>query len=110
MRFGLYLNPQTPGPEDDARVLDEVLGQVDLAADVGFDSVWLTEHHFTGYNVYSDPVILATAISQRRKIDLGFSIAVAPFHHPIRFVTQCNILDNLSGGRLTIGIGPGNSP
>jgi alkanesulfonate monooxygenase SsuD/methylene tetrahydromethanopterin reductase-like flavin-dependent oxidoreductase (luciferase family) len=110
MRFGLYLNPQTPGSGDDARVIDEVLGQVDLAADVGFDSVWLTEHHFTGYNVYSDPVVLATAISQRRNLDLGFSIAVAPFHHPIRFVTQCNLLDNLCGGKLTIGVGPGNSP
>ncbi|MFN8533284.1 MAG: LLM class flavin-dependent oxidoreductase [Dehalococcoidia bacterium] len=110
MRFGIYLNPQTPGPEDDGRLIREVLGQVDLAADLGFSSVWLTEHHFTGYNAFSDPLLLATAITQRRPLELGFSIAVAPFHHPIRFVTQCNLLDQLSGGRLIVGVGPGNSP
>ena len=63
MRYGIYLNPQTPGRADDTRILNEVLGQVDYAAARGFDSVWLTEHHFTGYNVYSDPLLLAAAIS-----------------------------------------------
>ena len=111
MRVGFYINPQTPGPEDDGRIIDEVLGQVDLAEQIGFDDVWVTEHAFTGYNAYSDPLMLATAISQRnRKLKIGFSVAVVPYHHPIRFVTQCNLLDRLSGGRLVIGIGPGNSP
>lgn len=110
-RFGIYVNPQTPGPGDDGRVVREVLGQLELAESVGFEDAWLTEHHFTGYNAYSDPLIMGTAISQRaRKLNIGFSLAVVPFHHPIRFVTQCNLLDQLSEGRLIIGIGPGNSP
>ncbi|MFN8534083.1 MAG: LLM class flavin-dependent oxidoreductase [Dehalococcoidia bacterium] len=111
MRVGFYINPQTPGPEDDGRIIDEVLGQVDLAEQIGFDDVWVTEHAFTGYNAYSDPMMLATAISQRnRRLKIGYSVAVLPYHHPIRFVTQCNLLDRLSGGRLVIGIGAGNSP
>lgn len=111
MRFGIYVNPQTPGPADDGRVIREVLGQLELADEAGFDDAWLTEHHFTGYNAYSDPLIMATAVSQRTKrLNIGFSLAVVPFHDPIRFIIQCNLIDQLSEGRLIIGIGPGNSP
>lgn len=111
MRYGIYLNPQTLGPEDDGTLLSEVLGQVDLAEQLGFSSVWLTEHHFTGYNGFSDPIVLAAAISQRaRSLTLGFAVAVAPFHHPIVFAEQCNLLDQLSGGKVVVGIGAGNCP
>jgi alkanesulfonate monooxygenase SsuD/methylene tetrahydromethanopterin reductase-like flavin-dependent oxidoreductase (luciferase family) len=111
MRFGVYLNPQSLGPEDDGAVIGEVLGQVDLAERLGFSSVWLTEHHFTGYNGFSDPIVLAAAISQRaRALTLGFAVAVAPFHHPLVFAEQCNLLDHLSGGKLVVGFGAGNCP
>lgn len=110
MRFGVYLNPMSRSPEDDGPLIRELLGQVELAETLGFQSVWLTEHHFTEYNAYSDPIVLATAISQRTALDLGFSIAIAPLHHPIRFVEQVNLLDQLSQGRLTVGVAPGNSP
>jgi alkanesulfonate monooxygenase SsuD/methylene tetrahydromethanopterin reductase-like flavin-dependent oxidoreductase (luciferase family) len=111
MRFSFYLNPQTPGPEHDTRVLNEVLGQVDLAQRLGFSDVWLTDHQFTGYNVFSDPLTLAAAISQRnRGMRLGFAVAVVPLRHPIQFVTQCNLIDQLTGGNFVIGVGAGNSP
>lgn len=111
MRFGLYINPQTPGPDDDGRIIDEVMGQIELAEQLGFEDVWLTEHHFSDYNAYTDPIVLAAAISQRTtKMTIGFSLAVVPLHHPVRFATQCNLLDRLSNGRLIIGVGPGNCP
>ncbi|MFN8534402.1 MAG: LLM class flavin-dependent oxidoreductase [Dehalococcoidia bacterium] len=111
MRFGLYVNPQTPGPDDDGRIIREVLGQVELAEQLGLTDVWLTEHHFTGYNAYSDPVTLAAAIARSTtRMTIGYSLAVVPFHHPIRFVTACNLIDQISEGRLYVGIGPGNSP
>ncbi|MFN8534277.1 MAG: LLM class flavin-dependent oxidoreductase [Dehalococcoidia bacterium] len=111
MRFSIYLNPQTPGPDDDGRVIDEVLGHVDLAERLGFSDVWLTDHQFTGYNAYSEPVTLAAAITQRnRSMQIGFAVAVLPLRHPITFVTECNLLDQLSRGRLIVGVGPGNAP
>jgi alkanesulfonate monooxygenase SsuD/methylene tetrahydromethanopterin reductase-like flavin-dependent oxidoreductase (luciferase family) len=111
MRFGLYINPQTPGPEDDGRIIREVLGQIEFAESLGFEDVWLTEHHFTGYNAYSDPVTLAAAIAKATtRMTIGYSLAVVPFHHPIRFVTACNLIDQISEGRLFVGVGPGNSP
>ena len=92
-------------------MLAEVLTQVDLAERSGFSDVWITEHHFTGYNVYSDPITLAAAISQRNpSLRIGFAVNVVPLSHPIRFATRCNLLDQLASGNLVVGIGPGNSP
>ena len=111
MRFSYYLNPQTPGPDDDERVLDEVFGQLELAQSMGFTDAWITEHHFTGYNVYSDPTTMAAAVSQRVPgMRIGFAVAVVALTHPIRFVTQCNLLDQLTKGKLIVGIGSGNAP
>lgn len=109
MRLGIYLNPQTPGPEHDHRVMGEVLDQVELAETLGFDDVWLTEHHFSGYNTYTDPLMFGMAVAQRTKrMRIGFSMAIGPLYHPLRFVTACNVLDWMSQGRLVVGLGPGS--
>ncbi len=111
MRFSFYLNPQTPGPDDDERVIDEVFGQLELAKSMGFTDTWITDHQFTGYNVFSDPITMAAAISQRVPgLRIGFAVAVVPLLHPVRFVTQCNLIDQLTKGNFVAGIGPGNSP
>ncbi len=111
MRFSLHLSPQTPGPDDDERVLDELFGQLELAKSLGFTGTWLTEHQFTGYHVFSDPMTMAAAISQRVPgLRIGFAVAVVPLTHPVRFVTQCNLIDQLTKGNFTVDIGPGNSP
>ena len=110
MRFSYYVNPQ-PDNNSDRSFINELLEQIKLAEQQGYNDVWLTEHHFTGYNVYSDPIILAAAISQiAPSLNIGFSVNVAPFHHPVRFATQMNLLDQLTNGKITVGIGPGNSP
>ncbi|MFN8534084.1 MAG: LLM class flavin-dependent oxidoreductase [Dehalococcoidia bacterium] len=110
MRSSIYVNPQTRGPTHDRTLIREVLGQVDLAEHLGFSDVWLTEHHFSNYNAYSDPMMLASAISQRNtSLRIGFSLAVVPLHHPVRFALQANLLDQLTDGRVVIGIGPGNA-
>ena len=111
MRFSFYLNPQTPGPDQDGQLIGEILNQIDEAESYGFSDVWLTEHHFTGYNVYSDALTLAAAITQRNpSMSLGFAVSVVPLQHPIRFATQINLLDQLSNGQIIIGLGPGNAP
>jgi len=111
VRFSFYLNPQTPGPDDDERVLDEVFGQLEYAKSLGFTDTWITDHQFTGYNVFSDPTTMAAAVSQRVPgLRIGFAVAVVPLMHPVRFVTQCNLIDQLTKGNFIAGVGPGNSP
>ncbi|MCL6649975.1 MAG: LLM class flavin-dependent oxidoreductase [Chloroflexi bacterium] len=111
MHFGCYVNPQTPGPEHDYIITRDALRECELAEELGFSGVWLTEHHFTDYNSYADPVVLSAALSQRlRRVRIGYSIAILPLHHPIRFAIQTALVDNLCEGRLIVGIAPGNGP
>jgi alkanesulfonate monooxygenase SsuD/methylene tetrahydromethanopterin reductase-like flavin-dependent oxidoreductase (luciferase family) len=111
MRFALYLNPQTRGPEDDAHVIDLVTRMSVEADRLGFTAVMLTEHHFTGYNTFSDPFVFGAYLApQLRQARVGSSIVVTPLHDPLRFAEHCNLLDQLTRGRAIIGVGPGGSP
>jgi len=87
--------------------------QLDLlaAADpLGFDSVWINEHHFDSWGgLMSAPALVLAGLSQRtRRIRLGTSIAVLGLHHPLDVAEQMATLDLMSGGRLEFGIGRGS--
>ena len=111
MRFSLYINPQTRDPDDDLKVIDAVTRQAVAADEAGFSAIYLTEHHFTGYNAFSDPFMFGAYLApQIQRARLGLSVAVPPFHHPLKFVEQCNLLDNLTRGRAIIGVGAGGGP
>jgi alkanesulfonate monooxygenase SsuD/methylene tetrahydromethanopterin reductase-like flavin-dependent oxidoreductase (luciferase family) len=111
MRFALYLNPQTRGAEDDASVINLVTRMSIEADRLGFTAVMLTEHHFTGYNTFSDPFVFGAYLApQLKQAWIGSSIAVTPLYDPLRFAEHCNLLDQLTGGRAIIGVGPGGSP
>jgi alkanesulfonate monooxygenase SsuD/methylene tetrahydromethanopterin reductase-like flavin-dependent oxidoreductase (luciferase family) len=111
MRFALYLNPQTRGPEDDRQIIDLVTNMSIEADRLGYSAVMLTEHHFTGYNTFSDPFVFGAYLApQLKQAWIGSSIVVAPLHDPLRFAEHCNLLDQLSHGRAIVGVGPGGSP
>jgi alkanesulfonate monooxygenase SsuD/methylene tetrahydromethanopterin reductase-like flavin-dependent oxidoreductase (luciferase family) len=111
MHFGWYINPETSGPEHDSRHIAEVLEQAKRAEELGFRAIWITEHHFTPYNTYSDCLLLAAHLAALTpRLWLGFSLAVLPIHHPIRFAEQANLLDQLTHGRIIIGVGSGYGP
>src|SRR2546423_4016003 len=99
MKFGWLTLGQSPAPEQDANSILELLDQARLAEDLGFDGVWLTEHHFSGESIYSDPVPFAAALCMRtRRIRIGFAVLQLALHHPVRLAVQLSLLDNLSGG------------
>ena len=111
MRFALYINPQTRGPDDDLKVIDAVTEQALEADERGYAAIYLTEHHFTGYNAFSDPFMFGAYLApQIKQAWIGFSVAVPPLHHPLRFAEHCNILDNFTRGRAIIGVGVGGGP
>jgi alkanesulfonate monooxygenase SsuD/methylene tetrahydromethanopterin reductase-like flavin-dependent oxidoreductase (luciferase family) len=78
----------------------------------GFDAFFMPDHHFTGYMpVASDPMMFAAYLLGRFPgIYLGFSVTSVPLHSPVRFVERVNILDQLTQGRLLVGIGSGTTP
>jgi alkanesulfonate monooxygenase SsuD/methylene tetrahydromethanopterin reductase-like flavin-dependent oxidoreductase (luciferase family) len=81
-----------------------------IADRVGFDYYWLTEHHFgtEGAELSTNPLQIGTAMAAlTNKIRLGQLANIVAFHHPLRLAEQIAILDNLSGGRVEVGLGRG---
>jgi alkanesulfonate monooxygenase SsuD/methylene tetrahydromethanopterin reductase-like flavin-dependent oxidoreductase (luciferase family) len=108
MKFGWLTLALSPTPDEDAVRIDQQIAQVCAAESLGFSDVWLTEHYFTGESLYNDALLFAAALTMRTTtIRIGFAVLQMPFHHPIRLAVQLALLDNLSKGRIDVGIGKG---
>lgn len=111
MKFGIMnLFPGGWG-DDDRRVYTDTLAEIEAADEMGFDSVWLAEHHFSRYGILGDPLQFGAAIAARTKqIKIGTAVCVVPFHHPLRLAENALALDGMSDGRLILGLGRGYQP
>ena len=108
MQFGWLTLALSPSGDEDAARIHQQIEQVCYAENLGFSDVWLTEHYFTGESVYNDAVVFAAALAMRtERIRIGFAVVQMPFHHPVRLATQLALLDNLSKGRIDVGVGKG---
>ena len=110
MKFGDFLFPESRSPETDYDVVNDALAEAELAERLGLHSVWLGEHHFDGVCTFADPMTFGGAVVARTsRIRVGFSAVQTAFHHPVRLAEQIALLDNLSGGRITVGTARGSS-
>src|SRR5277367_2717179 len=108
MKVGMALNMLCQDGRSDASVVGEHLAMGDLAEPLGFDSLFALEHHFTGYAMSPAPTQLLSYYAGRTKrIALGTSVIVLPWHDPIRVAEQIALLDILCGGRCLFGFGRG---
>jgi alkanesulfonate monooxygenase SsuD/methylene tetrahydromethanopterin reductase-like flavin-dependent oxidoreductase (luciferase family) len=110
MKFALFI--LASWTENDAahqrRIYQEALEQVRYAEALGFDSVWIAEHHSSRYGIFPSLMpILAHIAAQTTTIRLGAGVSVLPFHHPIRLAEEAAMVDVLSDGRLNFGVGEG---
>jgi alkanesulfonate monooxygenase SsuD/methylene tetrahydromethanopterin reductase-like flavin-dependent oxidoreductase (luciferase family) len=111
MRIGLFHSVQWPEGSDQRDRYAQALAQACRADELGFDSVWLTEHHFSRHGIVSDSLaVLAHLAARTATVRLGTAVSVLPLHHPLRFAEAAATVDQLSGGRLDIGIGRGYQP
>ncbi|WP_085991183.1 LLM class flavin-dependent oxidoreductase [Oceanobacillus senegalensis] len=110
MEFGMfYVLESTDG--EYKRIYDEMLGQIEFSEELGFDSVWLAEHHSTSYGSMPNPAVAMAAIAERTKrIKIGSLISVLPLGNPIRIAEDYAMADIISGGRLQFGVGRGYQP
>lgn len=111
VRIGLGLfTGQVPARSDRsfAREYADTLELVRLAEQIGFDSVWVSEHHGSsdGY-LPSLLVMLAAFAAVTERIALGTGVVLTPLHDPIRLAEDVAVVDQLSGGRLRLGLGIG---
>ena len=108
--FGLYYDFRCTDPEPAAltRRWAEILEQVSWAEQLGFGSVWISEHHFVDDAYASSTLTLAAALAARTEaMWLGTNVMVLPVHHPLRLAEEALTVDALSGGRLRLGVGMG---
>jgi len=98
------------GQPGDAAVYASEYRLADRTEQLGFDSVWSVEHHFNGYAMCPDPLKFLTYVAARTsRVKLGSMVIVAPWHHPIRVAEDISVLDQISGGRVILGMGRGVS-
>jgi alkanesulfonate monooxygenase SsuD/methylene tetrahydromethanopterin reductase-like flavin-dependent oxidoreductase (luciferase family) len=90
----------------------QVLEQVQLAEELGWECFWFTEHHFVPYGgpVPNPSVIMAAAAARTSRIRLGSAVSILPLRHPLQTAEDYAMVDVGSGGRLDFGIGIGNTP
>ncbi|MEW6298735.1 MAG: LLM class flavin-dependent oxidoreductase [Thermodesulfobacteriota bacterium] len=112
MKFSLLYELEMPKPWTPRREYEtywEALAQIQLADEVGFDTVWEVEHHFlVEYSHSSAPEVFLAAASQRtRTIRIGHGVTLLPFpyNHPIRVAERVAALDIVSNGRVEFGTG-----
>ena len=112
MKFGLFYEQQLPKPwndGDEQTLFDNALDQVELADKLGFDHLWVAEHHFLPeYSHSSAPEMFLAAATQRTKrIRLGHGIVQATTNQAPRIAERIATLDVLSHGRAEFGLGEG---
>ncbi|MDT5340489.1 MAG: hypothetical protein QOD90_5994 [Mycobacterium sp.] len=108
-QFKLGFFTQVPSPADRParRTYEELVESIVAAEEIGYDSVWIGQHHFSPEDggVPSPLVVLAAAAARTKRIHLGTAVIALPFEHPIRLAEDLAVLDEISDGRVQIGLG-----
>jgi alkanesulfonate monooxygenase SsuD/methylene tetrahydromethanopterin reductase-like flavin-dependent oxidoreductase (luciferase family) len=87
------------------------LEEVELAERIGIDQIWFFEHHLLPNGPAPSPnLLIAAAARTTSRIRFANMVNILPFHHPLRVVSEAAMLDNLTGGRLDLGLGRGLRP
>jgi len=109
LKFGIFDHLDTDGSPLGS-FLENRLRLLALIEQAGFPVYHLAEHHSTPLGMASSPsVFLAAAIQRTHRIRLGPLVYVLPLYHPLRLYEEICMLDHLSGGRLTVGVGRGGA-
>jgi limonene 1,2-monooxygenase len=111
LRFGVFLAPFHPTDESPSLLLQRDLGLAEQLDRLGYDELWVGEHHSGGYETIASPeLFLAAAAERTRDIRLGTGVVSLPYHNPLMVAGRIVQLAQQSRGRIMLGVGPGQLP
>jgi limonene 1,2-monooxygenase len=111
LRFGIFLPPYHRTDQNPSLAIRRDLDLVASWDQLGFDEVWVGEHHSGGMELIASPEqFLAAAAMRTNRIRLGTGVVSLPYHHPFMVAQRIVLLDHLSMGRAMLGVGPGALP
>ena len=110
MKFGIFDHLDTTD-EPFQRFYENRLRYVEAADKAGIMSYHIAEHHTTPLGLAPSPSVYLSAVAQRtKKLRFGPLVYIVPQYHPLRLIEEISMLDQMSGGRLELGLGRGVSP
>jgi alkanesulfonate monooxygenase SsuD/methylene tetrahydromethanopterin reductase-like flavin-dependent oxidoreductase (luciferase family) len=106
-RLGFFTQVPSPADQPARGTYDELVESIVAAEEIGYDTVWIGQHHFSPEDggVPSPLVVLAAAAARTKRIHLGTAVIALPFEHPIRLAEDLAVLDEISDGRVQVGLG-----
>ena len=111
LRSGVFLAPYHADDESPTLQIRrdlELATQLDL---LGFEELWVGEHHSASFETIGSPeIFLAAAAERTQRIRLGTGVVSLPYHHPFMVADRLIQLDHQTGGRVMLGVGPGQLP
>ena len=111
MRFGVFLAPHHPIGEHPTLQIRRDLDLAEHLDKLGYDELWVGEHHSGGWETIASPeMFLAAAGERTTHIKLGTGVISLPYHHPFNVAQRIVQLDHLTRGRAMLGVGPGALP
>ena len=104
----IFQNPMRDQGTADYEVYQNDMALALMAEDLGFESVWGVEHHFTDYTMTPDVTQFLAAVGGAcKKVKLGTMVIVLPWNDPMRVAEKVSMLDCMSDGRVILGVGRG---
>lgn len=111
MQFAAFALGGSSAREDPELVYRRVIEYAIAAEALGYDAVWFAEHHFSNYGYIPNPLLMATKVAaETSKIRVGTAVLVLPFWDPLRVAEDIAMTDQLTGGRLEVGVARGYQP
>jgi limonene 1,2-monooxygenase len=108
LKFGVFLPPMHKVGLKPNLAIRRSVELIEILDRLGYDEVWVGEHHSGGVEILASPeLVIAAAAERTKQIRLGTGVISVPYHHPFQVAERMAMLSHLTQGRFMAGLGPG---